>query len=112
MASLDDGNFGEKYKLKPVRHLKGRRFKNIENSDDEEDINEALEDIGVNDKNDRSFVIDKIKKIVKNGNSIFTLVCVRVEHNDSENLRENNLQAKKLRRKTKICLVMFGIDVL
>ena len=67
ISTLDEGKFAKKYQLKPDRHLKGRKFKFVNDSDMQKDIIEGLEDIGMADEEDQNFVIRAIKQLVKNG---------------------------------------------
>ena len=68
ISSLENGKYEKKYSLKTSRLLKERYIKDTnEDSEVEQDIIEDLQQIGVTDKNDGNQIVDKIKKIVKNG---------------------------------------------
>ena len=49
--------------------MKGKRLKNVDDSDGEEYIDEGFEDMGVTDEKDRSSLIREVKRIVKESQS-------------------------------------------
>ena len=89
--------------------MKGSRLKDInDDSEVEDDVDEALETIGVSEKNDRNFITKKLKKIVKNGKkksifffgvfeflNVWKIQAIEMKKNLSLNAKKQKISKKK-----------------
>ena len=61
--SLDSGRLKKKYKLQPIKFLKGTTCDMVFDDDFAERVNSDLEKAGILDEEDRIFVMNEMKKL-------------------------------------------------